>query len=467
MVFANLIFLYIFLPLNLIFYLIWNNRTYRNIVLILFSLAFYAWGEPIWVVLLIFSATLDYINGLIIAKNKGKPLAAAALIASVAINIGILATFKYSGFFVQNLNSVFGLSLPVPAFSLPVGISFYTFQTLSYTIDVYRGKVNVQPSYIKFLMYVSMFPQLVAGPIVRYSVMEDQIDTRTVSIYDLTVGFNYFCAGLAKKVLIANWAGMFVTQYLDSDLTTLSAAQAWFGIIMFAIQIYFDFSGYSDMATGLARMLGFRFEKNFNYPYVAKTLTDFWRRWHISMSSFFRDYVYIPLGGNRSHWLRNILITWFLTGLWHGSNWNFILWGLYFGVFLVLEKLFYGSFFEEFAPLGHIYRSFMVTISWAIFYFSDMHRLGLFFKALFGFNPDASSNLQLFVVLANNIFWLATAIIFSTPVTQWMYKKIRASEPSIRFFFQSLQLGVNIILVFICTCALVGQSYNPFLYFKF
>ncbi|MBR5485736.1 MAG: MBOAT family protein [Oscillospiraceae bacterium] len=467
MVFANLIFLYIFLPLNLIFYLVWNNRTYRNIVLILFSLAFYTWGEPIWVTLLIFSATLDYINGLIIEKHKGKPLAVIALIASVVINIGILATFKYSGFFVQNLNTVLGLSLPVPSFSLPIGISFYTFQTLSYTIDVYRGKVSAQPSYIKFLMYVSMFPQLVAGPIVRYSVMENQIDTRTVSIYDLTVGFNYFCAGLAKKVLIANWAGMFVTQYLDGDLTMLSAAQAWFGIIMFAIQIYFDFSGYSDMATGLARMLGFRFERNFNYPYVAKTLTDFWRRWHISMSSFFRDYVYIPLGGNRSHWLRNIIITWFLTGLWHGASWNYILWGLYFGFFLVLEKLVYGKFFEEFAPLGHIYRSFMVTISWAIFYFCDMHRLGLFFKALFGFNPNASSNLQLLVVLANNIFWLIIAVIFSTPVTQWMYKKIRAAEPSMRFFFQSLQLGINIVLVFICTCALVGQSYNPFLYFKF
>lgn len=468
MVFSNLIFLYLFLPLHLVLYLVSTNRTYRNYVLILFSLAFYAWGEPVWVTLLIFSASIDYIHGLIIERHFGRLPAKLALISSLVLNLGLLIAFKYSGFLVQNFNAVTGMGLSVPSFSLPIGISFYTFQTLSYTIDVYRGQVKAQHSYSKFLMYVSMFPQLVAGPIVRYSTVADEIENRTVTVADLTVGFNYLCAGLAKKVLVANSAGVFVSQYLDGNLTALSAPQAWFGVIMFSIQLYFDFSGYSDMAIGLARMLGFHFEKNFDYPYIAKSATEFWRRWHISLGSFFRDYVYIPLGGNRHHQYRNILIVWFLTGLWHGASWNFILWGLYYGFFLLLEKKFYLKFLERHPVVGHIYRSFVVTVGWAIFYFTDMERLALCLKAMFGMNPDSSGNLQLSVTLANNIFWLLLVILFSCPVTVWVKNWIdKKASATMNLVCQTAHLGLNILIVFLCTCALVGQSYNPFLYFKF
>ena len=338
MVFSNLIFLCLFLPANILLYYLTRNPAWRNGVLIFFSLFFYAWGEPVWVTLLIFSATIDYFHGKICEKYTGRWQAKAALISSLVLNLGLLGVFKYSGMAVESLNALTGLSLPVPAFSLPIGISFYTFQTISYVVDVYRGQVRAQKSYWRFFMYVSMYPQLVAGPIVRYTDVAEQIDSRHTTREDFVKGISRFCAGLGKKVLIANLAGDFASQYLDGDLTSLTTAGAWFGILMFTLQIYFDFSGYSDMAIGLARLFGFHYMENFNYPYISQSVSEFWRRWHISLGSFFRDYVYIPLGGNRSHTFRNLLIVWFLTGLWHGASWNFIVWGLLNGIVIIISQ---------------------------------------------------------------------------------------------------------------------------------
>ena len=335
MVFSSLMFMCIFLPIVLIAYNLSKNLTYKNTVLIIASLFFYAWGEPIWVVLLIFSAFVDYINGRIIDKYYARTGATIALVSSLVINLGLLAMFKYSGFFIENINTFLHTSIPNPNFKLPIGISFYTFQTLSYTIDMYRGKTRVQKSFLGFLAYVSMFPQLVAGPIVRYSTVASELNSRRVTADDFAYGVKRFTAGMCKKVMLANSSGAVASMVLDS--TRLTVASSWLGIIMYTFQIYFDFSGYSDMAIGLGRMLGFHFGENFEYPYISRSITEFWRRWHISLSTFFRDYVYIPLGGNRYHAIRNIFIVWLLTGLWHGASWNFIFWGLFYGLKRTLD----------------------------------------------------------------------------------------------------------------------------------
>ena len=348
MVFASLIFLFLFLPLNLLMYYSTKNAAWRNILLIIFSLVFYGWGEPIWITLMIFSALLDYINGRVIEKFRGTILAKIGLLSSIVINLGFLATFKYSSFIVENVNAIFGTSFNLPHFALPIGISFYTFQTISYTVDVYRNEVKAQKSFLKFMMFVSLYHQLVAGPIVRYSHIADEIDNRKEKLADISRGLSRFCIGLFKKVIIANVAAELVKKYMGdnsaplsmTDLSALTTGAAWFGLILFAIQIYFDFSGYSDMAIGLGWMFGFHYHENFKYPYTATSISDFWRRWHISLSSFFKDYVYIPLGGNRKHVYLNLFIVWFLTGLWHGASWNFIFWGLYFFIFISLEKSF-------------------------------------------------------------------------------------------------------------------------------
>ena len=314
MVFSSLIFLCIFLPAVLVLYNISRNVTYKNIILVTASLFFYAWGEPVWVVLLLVSTLVDYINGRIIDKYYAGAGETIALAVSLTINLGLLFVFKYSGFLIDNINFICGINLPNPNPALPIGISFYTFQTLSYTIDMYRGRTKVQKSYLKYLTYVSMFPQLVAGPIVRYSSIADQLTERRQTAEDFAYGIKRFTAGLCKKVILANNAGTIATMLLGT--TRYTVASAWLGIAIFTFQIYFDFSGYSDMAIGLGRMLGFKFGENFRYPYIASSVTDFWRRWHISLSTFFRDYIYIPLGGNRYRHLRNILAVWFLTGLW-------------------------------------------------------------------------------------------------------------------------------------------------------
>ena len=395
MVFANLFFLYIFLPVNLILYYATRSYAVRNFVLVAMSFLFYAWGEPVWVLLLLASGFMVWFCSLLVERFAGTRRGKAALIFAVTISLSLLGIFKYSGFLIENINAVLPLSLPVPQFSLPIGISFYTFQMISYIVDVYRGDVKAQPSFLRFIMYVSMYFQLVAGPIVRYSDVAWEIDHRTANANDISHGITRFCIGLLKKVAVANVAGSLLVQYMDGDLTKVTVLGSWFGAVLFMLQIYYDFSGYSDMAIGLGLMFGFHFVENFNYPYIAKTATEFWRRWHISLSSFLRDYLYIPLGGNRSHAWRNLFVVWFATGLWHGASWNFILWGLFFGVLIALERLGLRNLLEKLPGfISHFYLLFVVLISWVIFYFTDLSRAAQYLGIMFGLSGQPLTNSQ-------------------------------------------------------------------------
>ncbi len=467
MVFSSLIFLYIFLPLNLILYYISKNAQYRNLLLIAFSLTFYAWGEPFWIFLMIFSAFVDYCNALFIEHYR--KWAFVGLISTLVINFGLLIGFKYSAFIYENLNFIFNLNLDVPKISLPIGISFYTFQTVSYVVDVYKKEVKAQTSFMNFLLFVSLYHQLVAGPIVRYSHIADEIDNRKFKLNDLVGGINRFCVGLFKKVCIANVAAEFVAKYLDADFSTLTVGEAWFGILMFSIQIYFDFSGYSDMAIGLGKMFGFHYHENFNYPYIANSATDFWRRWHISLGTFFRDYVYIPLGGNKKNGYFNLFVVWFLTGLWHGASWNFILWGVYFGVLILIERLFLFKILN-FLPkvFSHLYLLFVVVLGWALFYFTDFKRLSSFFELLFGMTSNEVWNFKMNIVLQENMFWIAITLILCLPIylilnrfTQRLIIKRKTIIPII------VSNVFHLILLLLATAMLVGNSYNPFIYYRF
>lgn len=464
MVFSSLVFICLFLPAVLLLYYISKNITYRNFVLVLASLFFYAWGEPVWVILLVYSALIDYLHGRVIDEYYGRWQATAALISSITVNLTILAAFKYSGFIVQNVNQLLHTSFSVPAFSLPLGISFYTFQTMSYTIDLYRGNTRVQKSLLEFMTYVSMFPQLVAGPIVRYTDVAFQLRRRKTSFKLFSEGVFRFVCGLSKKVILANNAGNTATLLLGSDSSALAAASAWLGIVMYAFQIYFDFSGYSDMAIGLGKMLGFRFPENFNYPYIARSITDFWRRWHISLSSFFRDYVYIPLGGNRYRPIRNILVVWFLTGLWHGASWNFILWGVYYGIILLVEKhLFRGRMQRLPAPFCYLYSLVFILLGWSLFYFTDLSALGNFLKNAFCIGAPLY-DLTTISVFTSNLWLILICIAASTPLPRLLYRAF--CRRSYGFAAVSAPLLVAAGMA-VCFILLVGQSYNPFLYFRF
>jgi alginate O-acetyltransferase complex protein AlgI len=469
MVFASLIFIFLFLPLNLLLYYSSGNKVYRNLLLVLFSFFFYAWGEPVWIILMIISASVDYINALVIEKYRDTGWAKFGVVCSLVVNLGLLILFKYSGFFYENINAVFGLHLTIPAFSLPIGISFYTFQTISYVLDVYRGEVKAQHSYMKFMLFVSLYHQLVAGPIVRYVHIAHEIDNRKVDINDISSGINRFCIGLFKKVFFANVAGELVKQYLDSNFGDLSVGAGWFGLLMFTLQIYFDFSGYSDMAIGLGRMFGFHYHENFNYPYTARSITDFWRRWHISLSTFFRDYVYIPMGGNRKNQVLNLFVVWFLTGFWHGASWNFIFWGLYFGILIWMERLFLSKFLAWLPKIfSHIYALFAVVVSWSIFYFTDFSRLKTYLGVIFGFAGHRLWDFEVGIVLQSHLFWLISAIICCLPVAKYfkpgLYKLFKQPQSSV---LQYAQIAANISLLLVSTALLVGKSYNPFLYFRF
>ncbi|WP_220796450.1 MBOAT family O-acyltransferase [Paraclostridium bifermentans] len=466
MVFSNTLFLYLFLPINLILYYAVKSRKWKNFILIIFSLAFYAWGEPVWIFLLIFSSLVDYGHGLFIEKYRGTKLAKIGLLSSICINLGLLITFKYSAFLYENLNTIFNLSLEIPKFSLPIGISFYTFQTLSYTVDVYKGEVKAQKNFSKFLMYVSLYHQLVAGPIVRYSDVEEEIESRVTTVENFSSGISRFTIGLAKKVLIANVAGQFVTQYMNSDLSSITVLEGWFGIVMFTIQIYFDFSGYSDMAIGLGKMFGFTYMENFNYPYISKSATEFWRRWHISLGSFFRDYVYIPLGGNRKNMIFNLFVVWFLTGIWHGASWNFILWGLYFGILVYLEKKILLRVLNKIPKIfSHIYLIVALLVGWTLFYFTDVNRAFEYIKILFGFTNNEFTNNELKLVFINNIYWILIAIVASTPI--YPYLKQYIGQSRIKPFGQVVEVLLNVVIMICCTSMLIASSYNPFLYFRF
>lgn len=472
MVFSNLFFIYLFLPLNLILYYAVPNKTWKNVVLLLFSLFFYSWGEPVWVFLLMLTAFLDYTWAKCIeyfnltGQQRCKKI---ALIASLVFDLGMLGVFKYSGFVVENINLLTGLSLPVPQIALPIGISFYTFQTISYVLDVYRGQVAAQKRYYKYLMYLSSYHQLVAGPIVRYSDVAAEIENRTVSAQDFSEGITRFCLGLTKKVVVANVAGSLAGNYLDADLASLSVAGAWFGVLLYTLQIYYDFSAYSDMAIGLGRMFGFHYHQNFNYPYIAKSVTEFWRRWHISLSSFFRDYVYIPLGGKYRHQIFNICVVWFLTGLWHGASWNFILWGVFYGVLLIVEKLGLLKVLEKIPSVfSHLYLLFLTLIGWTIFYTTDLGKLGGYFGVMFGLSGNALSDPQLSITFMNNLFWLIAAVLFCMPITQLVKRWAQAQRSEgVRAGISIVNAIMNVMLLFVCTAMLVGDSYNPFLYFRF
>lgn len=472
LVFSSLIFLYAFLPLNFLLYFLSKNQTYRNWVLIIFSLVFYAWGEPVWVSLLVFSSLLDFFFGLTVEKYRGHWQSKAALISSLTVNLLMLGFFKYSGFIVQNINQVLGTGIPFHHFGLPIGISFYTFQTISYVVDVYRGEVTAQKSFPKFLLFISLFHQLVAGPIVRYKDIAYAIDNRVHSSSLFNEGINRFVVGLGKKVILANTAGEIAEVFLNGELATLSVLGAWFGITLFALQIYFDFSAYSDMAIGLGKIFGFNYKENFNYPYISRSASEFWRRWHISLGSFFRDYVYIPLGGNRTHHLRNLLVVWFLTGLWHGASWNFILWGLYYGVLIILERKFLLKILEK-LPRGvaHLYLIVAVLIGWVFFYYPDLNSAFTFLGIMFAFGKRALIDPHLSIYFFNNFLFLILALLACTPITKILQKGItrftNKSKTATALYSEAIRPLFNCALLIFATILLVGKSYNPFLYFRF
>jgi len=466
--FADLIFIYLFLPANLILYYLSKNNTYRNVVLLTFSLYFYAWGEPIWISLLIISAVADYIHGLIIENYRGEKAAKLAVVSSIVINLGLLSTFKYSGFVVGTVNSLLGTAFDAPSFALPVGISFYTFQTLSYTFDVYRGEVKAQHNLLNFLLFVSLYHQLVAGPIVRYSEIGDRIEKRHESLAGISSGINRFLIGLFKKCYVANLAGKLAEPYLATkNISGLTTVGAWFGIILFALQIYYDFSGYSDMAIGLGRMFGFDHPENFRYPYISKSATEFWRRWHITLGAFFRDYVYIPLGGNRRFMVRNVLITWFATGLWHGASWNFVIWGLYYGILILIERLFLSKRLEKLPTfVSHMYFTVVMLVGWVFFTFTDLAAGFKYIGRMF-FIGGSVCNMTSIIDIAGCIVWLVVSILFCAPIVPKVASVWKDAPKELQHKLIWIRPLFNIVVIFICTTLLVGQSYNPFLYFRF
>lgn len=474
MVFSSLIFLYLFLPLCLAVYSCVRGLTAKNVVLVLFSLLFYAWGEPVYVLLLVASASFNYAMGLWMGRLTGHPKGRKlALVLAAAVNLGALAVFKYAGLLVGTFNQLTGLSLPVPAIALPIGISFYTFQALSYVVDVYRDQVKVQRSWLKFLLYISLFPQLIAGPIVRYADIEAQMEERHASQEDIFYGLLRFCTGLGKKILIADHAYTVCSKLLDGAMAKATVLGTWLGVLMFAFQIYFDFSGYSDMAIGLGRIFGFKYHENFNLPYMARSITDFWRRWHISLSTFFRDYVYIPLGGNRRHRWLNLLITWALTGLWHGASWNFLLWGLYFFVLLAIEKPLLPH--EKKVPklLRHLVTMFLVIIGWTIFYFTDFGRLGQALLAMFGQAGGGLINGQVRIMLINNLPLLAICILGASPLPRIagdVFGILCAGKEQ-DGWRQKLYVVICfvycVLILALSTVSLVGSGFSAFLYYRF
>jgi Predicted membrane protein involved in D-alanine export len=466
MVFSSLPFLFFFFPIFLIIYFIVPNRI-KNIILLIFSLIFYAWGEPIYIVLMIFSSVVDYTNGRLIEKYYNNKIKKRIfLILSVIINLSLLGFFKYSNFLIENFNYFVGTNIDLLKLSLPIGISFYTFQTMSYSIDVYRGKVKASHNFLDFMTYVCMFPQLIAGPIVRYEDVEKELHVRNHNYDNFYNGIYRFVQGLFKKVLVANNIGMlFETISVISDKSMLLC---WLGAIAFALQIYFDFSGYSDMAIGMGKIMGFNYPENFNYPYTATSITDFWRRWHMTLSSWFKDYLYIPIGGSRVSKLfniKNLFVVWILTGFWHGANWNFIIWGLYFGILLILEKFVLNKFLEKLPNwLKRGYTLFLIIISWVIFAFDDVSIGKEYFSSMFNFKNIIDNN---FIYYFKEYFIiLIVAIFFTTPFYK-KYLAIIGKNSKIELISNVVCLVTMIILFIVAVSSLIGDTYNPFMYFRF
>lgn len=464
MVFSSLVFLFAYLPITLLaYYLV--PRQGRNIFLFIVNLIFYGWGEPKLVLLMVFNIFFNYIGGWLVDKYRADAKKKKLfLILTCVLDIGILAVFKYTGMITETLNMLPFLNIPELQISLPIGISFYTFQTMSYVIDVYRDDAPVSKNFINFGTYVALFPQLIAGPIVRYRDVAEQLVNRRETLEMFTRGVKLFMVGLAKKVIIANTMGTLTTN-IFATTDENGVVGTWVGMIAYTFQIYFDFSGYSDMACGLGNMLGFEFLKNFNYPYIAKSITDFWRRWHISLSTWFKEYVYIPLGGNRKGVKRqilNLLIVWGLTGLWHGAAYNFVLWGLYYGLLLILEKFVLKKFLDRLPSfVQHIYTLFIVIIGWGLFYFTDVGQLGEFMVDLFNFGNGICGN-QAFILIMSNLPMLIIAAVASTPLAAMLYNRFEHT----RFMWIPETLYCMGVLA-VSTASLVNQSYNPFLYFRF
>ncbi len=465
MLFSGIPFLFYFLPVVLIIYFA-VPKCLKNAVLLISSLVFYGWGEPKYVFLMIASILLGFFIGMAIDKSKTRLFKRIWLTLSVLSSIALLGFFKYADFFIDNFNAVTGLSLPLLKIALPIGISFYTFQILSYTIDVYRGNVPYQKNIINFATYVALFPQLIAGPIVRYIDVCRELEDRTHSFEKFYLGFRRFVMGLSKKVLIANIMGEVCDLFRASaDKTVLFV---WIYALAFALHVYFDFSGYSDMAIGLGKIFGFNFIENFNYPYISKSISEFWRRWHMSLGSWFRDYVYIPLGGNRvkfARWLFNTLVVWMLTGLWHGAAWNFVVWGLIYAVLLIAEKLFMKKVLEKNAFLAHLYTLLFVTLGFVVFNAPNMATAGEDILLMFGLGgAPLSSDLTLYQ-LADNALIFALGIIGSTPLPKKIYSRL--SEGKLQSIFSFIEPLAVVLLLIVCTAYLVDGSYNPFLYFRF
>lgn len=464
MVFSSLVFMFAYLPITLLaYYLV--PRQGRNIFLFIVNLIFYGWGEPKLVLLMVFNIFLNYTGGWLVDKYRADAKKKKLfLILTCVLDIGILAVFKYTGMITETLNMLPFLNIPELQISLPIGISFYTFQTMSYVIDVYRDDAPVSKNFINFGTYVALFPQLIAGPIVRYRDVAEQLVNRRETLEMFTKGVKLFMVGLAKKVIIANTMGTLTTN-IFATTDENGVVGTWVGIIAYTFQIYFDFSGYSDMACGLGNMMGFEFLKNFNYPYIAKSITDFWRRWHISLSTWFKEYVYIPLGGNRKGVKRqilNLLIVWGLTGLWHGAAYNFVLWGLYYGLLLILEKFVLKKFLDRLPSfVQHIYTLFIIIIGWGLFYFTDVGQLGEFMVDLFNFGNGICGN-QAFNLIMSNLPMLIIAAVASTPLAATLYTRFEHT----RFMWIPETLYCMGVLA-VSTASLVNQSYNPFLYFRF
>lgn len=470
MVFSSLVFLFVFLPLTLLLYFSVPRRL-RNTILLIVSLIFYAWGEPIYIILMLFSTVTDFVHGLLVERYRNQPKKAKLVVlSSITINLGLLVFFKYSTFLLTNINLLFHTNFYIPQMSLPIGISFYTFQTMSYTIDVFRQEAKAKKNMIDLGAYVTMFPQLIAGPIVRYQTIANQLDHRVESEDLFAKGIWRFTIGLGKKVLLANNIGLLWNQIQLTEMSDLSILMAWLGLVAFGFQIYFDFSGYSDMAIGLGYLFGFELLENFNYPYISQSITEFWRRWHISLGSWFRDYVYIPLGGNRKGKKRmylNLFIVWMLTGLWHGASWNFVLWGLYFGILIIIEKAFL-LFWLSRAPrwMRHVYTIILLLIGWGLFAFEDFHQLINYFTVLFGLRNATWVNQETLYYLSQNIILFVLLTIASTPMIRLIGQKLFNSPYGsvIKAFIVPM---ICLLILTASTAYLVDSSYNPFLYFRF
>jgi len=464
MVFSSLTFLFLFLPVLYFFTFISPGNRWRNGVLTVFSLLFYAWGEPVWIVAMLASTAVNYLCALVIDRSASGWLRKIFLVVGVIASLSALIYFKYAAFFINSFSGLFHLQYSMETLKLPIGISFYTFQILTYTVDVYRGKADVQRNPIRLLLYISCFPQLIAGPIVQYKDVQDQLEERSISTADFANGMSRFIKGLGKKVLLANICGAALDELLSASGAGISFVGAWLAAFLYTLQLYFDFSAYSDMAIGLGRTLGFRYKENFDFPYASGSITEFWRRWHISLGSFFREYVYIPLGGNRHGTARtiiNMLIVWSLTGLWHGASWNFLLWGAYYGILLVMERFVLNEILDRIPGFFRLILTFIIVIiGWVIFYYTDFAALGVHLKSMFGIGTVLIDQAAIDTIRKYTIFPIV-AYVLSLPVIPWFVDVLP------RKLKNFLQPAVTVAIFAYSLLFLIGDSYNPFIYFRF